>query len=121
MKSVKILTLLAGVAFGISACASTAPSHIPNPVTLPVSAAGKAVENQSYGASRRKVETFVETNHRFLIDEIALGGGPTLGEAMNLAGIDIKKRHDLTIKLNEDLFLYADTESLVVALMVHGN
>ena len=121
MKSAKKIVLSAGVACGLSACSATAPSHLPNPVTLPVVAAGSAIEKLTYGAKRKRVETFVKTNHRFLIDEIALGGGPTLGEAMNLAGIDLEKRPDFTKQLNMDLALFSKPEPLVVALMVYGN
>lgn len=120
MKHAKNIALATGAACLLAACSSDAPSHLPNPVTLPVNAASTALENLSYNARRSKVQAFVNENHRFLIDEIALGGGPTLAEAMNLAQIDMEKRVDLNAQLSKDLFLYAEPEPLVVALMVHS-
>lgn len=96
-------------------------NHLGNPLLWPITGAATAAENLAYQRRRGAVEVFVKTNHPALMAEIEAGGGPTLSQAMELAGIPEADRPARTIQLRADRALYADNPgALVVALMVYG-
>jgi hypothetical protein len=110
---------IAGVVAG---CSSNAPSHLPNPLLLPVYGTSSALDNASYNLRRGKVERFVAAHHAALLSEIAGAPGPYLGQAYTLARIPETERGVVTARLASDLVHYETSqEALIVALMVHGN
>ncbi len=104
----------------LAACTDQ-PSHIPNPLALPVQGLATAVQNAGYNARRGRVARYVTDHHAEIVGEITSGGGPALSTAMQLAWIASPKRAAITRLLARDIALYRDDpEALVVALMVHG-
>ena len=96
-------------------------NHLGNPLLWPAWGVSSAVQNGIYGARRAEVSALVAANHPELIAQIANGGGPGLGAAMDAALIPAEARPALIASLQSDLPLHAaDPETLVVALMVHG-
>lgn len=106
----------------LAAC-SNAPSHLPNPLLLPIEAVKAGTANLIYGQKRAKVSRFVADNFDALRAEILNGGGPLERQAMELANVPAPRRFALHQELSgdPDLYFRADQEPLVVALMVHGN
>jgi hypothetical protein len=102
-------------------CGSNAPSHVPNPVLLPIYAAGNAVQNASYNARRGKVKAHLSMHFAQLQLEIAKGGGPFLNMGYDLAKIAADRRPALTAMLKREPNLRRDVEALTVSLMVHGD
>ncbi len=103
------------------ACTNEA-SHLPNPLLLPVYAVGSGGGNALYGARRRQVSDFVNANTAPLLGDIRQGGGPVLSRAMELARIRAQRRQEFIQQARRDLAMFAaDSETLVVALMVHGD
>lgn len=106
----------------LAGCASTDPSHIPNPLALPGQAITTGVQNASYQSRRARVELHVKTHHPALIAQITAGGGPELTQAMDLARVAARDRDILLLRLQSERQLYsASPDALVVALMVHGH
>ncbi len=104
----------------ISAC-SNAPNHIGNPLLLPINAITSAAENAVYSQRRGKVEVFVKSNFTAMIADIRAGSGPTLIQAMNVAGVPVNDRPARIIQLQSDIGLYETAPgALVTALMVYS-
>lgn len=120
MNCLKTTSLFAICVGWLSACAGSTPSHLPNPVLLPVYGIGSAIENAGYNARRKKVSDHVSAHHATLVREINAGGGPDLSRAMDLARVPASDRAELRVRLRQDLALYQTVEPLVVAFMVHG-
>ncbi len=94
---------------------------MPNPLLLPGQAISNAVQNAGYSRRRARVAAFVKVHHALLVQEITAGGGATLTQAMQLARVPVVEHSALIARLNADIALYrADSEALIVALMVHG-
>ena len=108
------------IALALAGCSPDTPSHIPNPVLLPAYAVGNAIQNASYGTRRSKVKTYVSRNFDILRQDIQNGGGATLTESYNLAGVPTDSRPALTRMLSQEDNLTKDTEALTISLMVHG-
>ena len=105
----------------LAACSNEA-NHLGNPLLLPISGIGNAFNNAAYAQRRGAVELLVKSNHGALIEEIAVGGGPLLDEAMETANIPQAERPARILQLQGDIGLYTDNlEALIVALMVYGN
>ena len=105
----------------LSACTGEA-NHLGNPLLLPISGIGTAIENQAYNERRGRVEVLVKSNYPGILDEIRAGGGPVLTEAMDTARIPEGDRPARVTQLQGDLGLYnGNPGALVVALMVYGN
>ena len=105
----------------LAACTGEA-NHLGNPFTLPSSGIANSIDNAAYNERRGQVEVFVKTNHPALISEIAIGGGPLLNEAFELARVPASDRPARRIQLQSDVSLYKTAPgSLVTALMVYGN
>jgi len=106
---------------GLAACSNEA-NHLGNPLILPISGIGNALENAGYAQRRGAVELLVKTNHGVLIEEIAAGRGPLLDEAMDTANIPQAERPARILQLQGDVGLYTgNLEALTIALMVYGN
>lgn len=60
----------------LTAC--TAPNHLGNPLTLPISGIATAVENASYNSRRAQVSTFLAANQPAIQTESRTSPGPTL-------------------------------------------
>ena len=104
----------------LAACSNEA-NHLGNPLLLPVSGIGTALENAAYNERRGRVEVIVKTNHAAILDDILAGGGPTLTDAMDAARIPAEDRPARIIQLRSDFGLYqTNPGALVVALMVYG-
>lgn len=92
-----------------------------NPLMLPISGLATAASNAIYSQRRGAVEVFVKTNHPALINEINVGAGPTLSQAMNTAEIPAEDQPTRILQLQSDLGLYeVNPGALVTALMVYG-
>ena len=105
----------------VAGCATKEPSHVPNPLLLPVYGTTSALDNATYNLRRGKVERFVTAHHADLLTEIGGTSGPYLGQAYTLAGVPETERGVVTARLRGDLAQYeASQDALVVALMVHG-
>ncbi|WP_146174150.1 hypothetical protein [Litoreibacter ponti] len=104
----------------ITACSSSAPSHLPIPLLLPAQAIGSALENTAYSARRTAVKSHVTEHFATLDAEIIAGGGPLLTQAYDLARIKSSDRAQLAKTLAQDPNLRVDAEALTVSLMVHG-
>lgn len=115
LKSIFICIVLAG-------CDKAQPSHVPNPVLLPVEAVKAGASNLVYGAKRSKVARFVTQNYAALEHDVLGQGGPTERAAMDLAGIPMDRQFSVHKELQSDPALYfaGNPEPLIVALMVHG-
>lgn len=104
----------------LAACSGEA-NHLGNPLLLPISGLGTAIENQAYNERRGRVEVIVKTNYPGILDEIGAGGGPALTDAMDAARIPTGDRPARITQLQGDLGLYSGNPgALVVALMVYG-
>lgn len=105
----------------LTAGCSKEANHLGNPLLTPFYGISNAIQNATYGERRGQVEVFVKTKHPALIDDIQSGGGATLDQAMDLAGVAAADRDILKLRLKSDLPLYQTNQSaLIVALMVHG-
>lgn len=93
-----------------------------NGFTLPINALTSSEENAIYQARRADVEVIVKSNFDAVIQDIQSGGGPTLTEAFDAAGIPAEDRATRAFQLNNDLGLYAGNPgALVTAIMVYGS
>ena len=105
----------------LAACSSE-PSHLGNPLLLPLSGLSTAAGNAAYNQRRGRVELIVKSSFPGIIGEIRNGGGPALTEAMNAAGIPASDRPARILQMQGDLPIYAgNPDALVVALMVYAN
>lgn len=111
------------ILLSLMACAPNAPSHLPNPLTLPFSAIGNGISNTIYDTRRNKVSLYVRTHFVAIKREVPTDSHPQLSEAMALAKISNANQAALLSELrkNPDIYLTDDPEPLIVALMVHGN
>jgi len=101
---------------------STQANHLGNPLLLPLSGIVTAADNAVYAQRRGRVEVFVKSNHPQLIADINEGGGSTLTEAMEIAGVPTSDRPARLIQFRADRQLYrASPSALVTALMVYSN
>ena len=108
------------LALGLAGCTGEA-NHLGTPLLLPWYALTGTLQNGVHDRRRGEVELFVKSNHPALLEEIAAGGGPLLGEAMDLAGVPEPDRPTRLRQLQADLALHAGSpEALIVALMVYG-
>lgn len=100
---------------------SDAPNHTGSPLLVPINAITSAAEYAVHNQRRGQVEIFVKSNFTAVISDIRAGGGPTLTEAMNIAGIPLNDRPARLVKLRSDIGLY-DTApgALVTALMIYS-
>ena len=104
----------------LSGCSGEA-NHLGNPLMVPISGLATAASNAVYSQRRGAVEVFVKTNHPALINEIDLGGGPVLTDAMDIAEIPLEDRPARIIQLQSNLGLYeVNLGAFVTALMVYG-
>lgn len=99
--------------------------HLGNPVMWPGMVVGSGIENATYGARRKKVETHVATNQGEILTDIRSDGGPALTTGMDLARVPSADRPKLLRVLKEDIAKFTPgtpqaREQLVVWLMVHG-
>ena len=92
MKYIAIL-FPATVAVLISACSGNSASHLPSPIELPGAIIGSVIENATYGAKRRRVESYVAQNYLAIRNDARRGGGKALDGAINVAGIKGAKRN----------------------------
>lgn len=105
----------------LAACSNEA-NHLGNPLLLPISGIGTAVQNAAYDRRRGQVELIVKSNFPGILDEISAGGGAHINSAMDAAGIPESDRPARMMQMQGDLSLYAQNPgALVVALMVYGN
>ncbi len=110
---------LAVILLALTAGCTSGANHIGNPLLLPIRAIGNATTNAAYNQTRGQVEIFVKTNHPALIADIQRGGGTTLTEAFDIAGVPAGTRAPHTLQLQSDLALYnSNLDALVVAIMV---
>lgn len=118
-KQVEHMRKIALILLTFTAACTTQANHVGNPLMLPVSALGNAINNAAYSGTRGQVEVFVKTNHPALVADIQRGGGPTLTEAFNIANVPAAVRARHTLQLQSDLALYSNNiEALIVAIMV---
>ena len=109
------------VAVLVTACTNDA-NHVGNPLLLPFNGIGAALENGAYSQRRGQVELIVKSNLPAVLNDIRMGGGPTLTEAMNIAGIPVTDRPARIIQLQSDIQLYESSPgALVTALMVYSS
>ena len=89
------------------------------PAFWPTSGAGATTG--AMAGQQSAVETFVKTNHPLLMSEIISGGGPTIDQAMELAGVPMQDRATRLIQLRSDAPLYQSAPgALVAALTLYG-
>lgn len=69
----------------LTAC--TAPNHLGNPLTLPISGIATAVENASYNSRRTQVSTFLTSNEQAIQSEARTTPGPALAALYQTARI----------------------------------
>ena len=104
----------------LMACSNEA-NHIGNPLLLPLSGLANVAGNAVYRERRGRVEVFVKTNHPALVADITRQGGPTLTQAMDIAGVPVEDRPARLIQMRSDVGLYQTSPAaLVVTLMVYG-
>ncbi|MFT6074726.1 MAG: hypothetical protein ACJAZ1_001645 [Yoonia sp.] len=109
------------VAVLITACTNDA-NHVGNPLLLPFNGISASLDNGAYSQRRGQVELTVKSNFPAILNDIRMGSGPTLTEAMNVAGIPITDRPARIIQLQSDMALYESTPgALVTALMVYSS
>lgn len=109
------------ITLGILAGCSTEANHLGNPVLLPFSGISTGFGNAVYNRRRGEVEVFVKSNHNAVMSDIASQGGPTISEAMDIAGIPVVDRPARLIQLKSDQSLYSSSpDALIVALMVYA-
>ena len=88
------------------------------PLIQPFDLAGQAA---AHTARRGEVEVFVKTNHTAILTDINAGGGPTLTQAMDIAGVPLQDRPARLIQLRADQSLYQTAPgTLVTALMLYA-
>lgn len=113
----RFVVLFAMIAIGCS----DQPSHVPNPLLLPFHTVSAGVQNAAYEARRAKVTALVRINHQLIVRDLRSGGGPALDAVMAQARIPAPKRAEVAEQLAKDIPQYeANTEALIIALMVHG-
>jgi hypothetical protein len=109
----KSLLLLAGL------CACVATENTDRRLAsfgLPTSA-----QQADYQMRQSTLEVFVKSNHPALITDIRAGGGQTLTEAMDRAGIPDTDRPTRILQMQGNIGLYEATPgALVSALSVYG-
>ena len=108
-------------AFCILAACSGEANHIGNPIFLPLNGIGNVVSNAVYNQRRGRVEVIVKSQFPMIVNDISVGGGDTLTQAMDVAHIPPQEREARIIQLQGDLALYeSNPGALVTALMVYG-
>ena len=106
--------------FFIAAC-SSGTNHIGNPLLLPIQAIGNGIDNAIYQQRRGQVEVIVKSTFPTIIEEVAIGAGPTLTRAMDASGVPIEDHPARVMQLQGDIGLYrTNPEALIAALMVYG-
>ena len=105
----------------LAAC--TTPENLSvNPLTWPGKIIGGGIRTAIYDQRRGQVELFVATNHPALLADITAGGGASLTQAMDIAGVPAQDRRTRITQLQGDQGLYQTSPAaLVVALMVYGS
>lgn len=118
MKRELIILTAAAVLAG---CAG-GPNHMGNPLTLPGRAITNGISELGYKARRAKVKDFTARNITQIHTDIAACGGAGLRTAMTLACVKPDMQPGLITELasNSALYIGADIDPLIVALMVHG-
>ena len=105
----------------VAGCTGEA-NHLGNPLLLPVNALTSVTENAIYNERRGRVEVAVKSNFNQIIPEIRAGGGPTVTEAMEIAGIPLSERPARLIQLQGDIGIYeGNPGALITALMVYSS
>ena len=105
----------------LTACSNQA-NHLGNPLLLPITGIGTAIENAVYNERRGKVEIAVKSNWPDILKDIEAGGGPTLTKAMDAARIPEPDRATRILQMQGDLGIYnGNPEALVVGIMVYGD
>jgi hypothetical protein len=108
------------VAVLVTACTNDA-NHVGNPLLLPFNGIRASMDNGGYSQRRGQVELTVKSNFPAIINDIRMGGGPALTEAMNVAGTQVADRPARIIQLQSNMAMYESTPgALVTALMVYG-
>ena len=93
-----------------------------NGFTLPVNALTSAEENAIYQSRQAEVEIIVKSDFDAVIRDIQTGGGPTLTQAFDAAGIPAEERATRAFQLNNDIGLYAGNPgALVTAIMIYSS
>ena len=124
----KLLLQIGMVLFGTTAligCSSDA-SHLPAPWEIPGAVVGNSIENAAYGARRKKLGAFIQKNYPALRNQLAIGGGPILSRAFDIAKIRPEHRQKVIDEINQHPEIYRtkdraqNIEALVVTMMVHS-
>ncbi len=107
----------------LAACASTTPSHLPNPALLPLLAIENGLSNAAYNARRSRVSRFVTLNFEAIKQELSATARPLLTQAMTHAKIPESRHPALLNELRQhpEIYQVSDPEPLIVALMVYGH
>jgi hypothetical protein len=102
-----------------SAC-STDANHLGNPLTWPATLVASTLSNAVYDARRTKVAAFVKAHGPDILAQAKAGTGPMLTQAFDTAQVPPARRDALTLELARNDLYRANSEALVVALMVHA-
>lgn len=79
-------------------------------------------EAAAHTERRAQVEVFVKTNHPAIMNDIVMGGGPALTQAMQIAGIPVAQHPARALQLQSDAGLYQSAPgALVTTLMLYAN
>ena len=104
----------------IAACTHDA-DQVGNPLAGPFNGINTTLDTRVYSQQRAQVEVAVKSNFPAIKQYIRAGGGPSLTQAMDLAGIPLADRPARIIQLQSDMRLYENTPgALVTALMIYG-
>ena len=114
--------ILAAMVLALGGCDM---GHLGNPLMWPGMAVGNAVENAGYNARRKRVSGHVEAHQFEIISDIAVGGGPSLSKAFDLAQVVNQARPEVRGILKQEIAKFRPNtkearEQLVIVLMVHG-
>ena len=104
---------------GLSSCASNGASHLPSPLELPGAIIGSVIENTSYNAKRRKVESYVVKHYLAIRQDALQGGGKSLEGALNVARIKAHKRAQATNELVNNHLLYFHNGDKVRSVLIN--
>lgn len=99
--------------------------HLGNPLLWPSNAVSTGIENATYNARRKKVESHVAAHQTEIIADIRSNGGPALTKGMDLAQVSPKDRPAFLRILKQDITKFTPNtdqarKQLVVWFMVHG-
>lgn len=87
----------------------------------PLGALTSSLHNPAMDGRRGPVEVQVKSAYPVILSEIAVGGGPELTRAMDLARIPAGDRPARLIQLQGDLPLYSSNPgALILALLIYG-